>query len=207
MPATCAHARNGAPTPLVELCRVGAHDHASGPGRRHRPHVSVVLDHRSALENGAGTAPRRAHAEHVGRLPVATIERMLCDAGIARVITRGRSVPIDVGRTTRTIPPALWRALVVRDRGCVAPGCDRPVGWCEVHHRIPWSHGGATDPANCELRSRAITTRCTRVDTTRRRPDVERRERQLVCLLSAWSAIAFMIAFAARFDELAAAAR
>ena len=136
---------------LVELCRVGARDHAAGPGRRHRPHVSVVLDI-EALENGAGTAPRRAHAEHVGRLPVATIERMLCDAGIARVITRGRSVPIDVGRTTRTIPPALWRALVVRDRGCVAPGCDRPVGWCEVHHRIPWSHGGATDLANCELR-------------------------------------------------------
>jgi hypothetical protein len=85
-------------------------------------------------------------------LPVATIERLLCDAGVARVITRGRSVPIDVGRTTRTIPSALWRALVVRDRGCVAPGCDRPPGWCEVHHRIPWSHGAGTDLENCELR-------------------------------------------------------
>ena len=136
---------------FVELFRVGAREHAAGPGRRHRPHVSVVLDV-EVLGHGVATEPRRAHAEHVGRLPVATIERLLCDAGVARVITRGRSVPVDVGRTTRTIPSALWRALVVRDGGCVAPGCDRPVGWCEVHHRTPWSRGGATDLANCELR-------------------------------------------------------
>jgi 5-methylcytosine-specific restriction protein A len=46
----------------------------------------------------------------------------------------------------------LWRALVVRDGGCVAPGCDRPPGWCEVHHKVPWSQDGPTDLANCELR-------------------------------------------------------
>ena len=140
---------------LVELCRVGAKDHATGPGRRHRPHATIVVD-LAALhpdEVGApGAGASRAHAAHVGRLPVATIERLLCDAGIARVITSGRSVPIDVGRTTRTIPSALWRALVVRDGGCVAPGCDRPPGWCEVHHRVAWSRGGRTDLENCELR-------------------------------------------------------
>ena len=107
------------------------------------------------LEGRAGhevVAQVRAEAEHAGRLSVATLERLSCDAGISRVITQGRSEPIDVGRSTRTIPSALWRALVVRDRGCVVAGCDRPPGWCEVHHRTPWSRGGETSLANCELR-------------------------------------------------------
>jgi hypothetical protein len=138
---------------LVELCRAGARNHATGPGRRHRPHVTVVVDH-ELLDGRATptTGPQRADAEHVGRLPIATIERLLCDARISRVITRGPSVPIDVGRTTRTVPGALWTALVVRDGGCVVAGCDRSPGWCEVHHKIPWSRGGPTDLANCELR-------------------------------------------------------
>jgi hypothetical protein len=134
---------------LVELCRVGANEHAVGPGRRHRPHLTAVFDD-DALQGRATEG--RAHAEHVGRLPLATIERLLCDAGVARVITKRRSEILDVGRTTRTIPPALWRALVVRDGGCVVAGCDRPVGWCEVHHKIPWSRGGPTNLDNCELR-------------------------------------------------------
>jgi hypothetical protein len=139
---------------LIELCRVGAKDHADGPGRRHRPHVTWVMD-ADVLDHVAiradGSLPR-ADAEHVGRLPVATIQRLLCDAGVARVVTQGRSMPIDVGHTTRTIPSALWRALVVRDGGCVVPGCDRPPGWCEAHHKIPWSQGGPTNLENCELR-------------------------------------------------------
>ena len=139
---------------LVECCRVGTERHADGPGRRNRPHISTVIDV-EVLEGRAGrelVAQVRAEAEHAGRLSVATLERLSCDAGISRVITQGRSEPIDVGRSTRTIPSALWRALVVRDRGCVVAGCDRRPGWCEVHHRTPWSRGGETSLANCELR-------------------------------------------------------
>jgi Domain of unknown function (DUF222)/HNH endonuclease len=139
---------------MVELCRVGVAHHATGPGRRHRPHLSVVVD-LDVVEQRAGAElvrQVRADVDHVGRLSAATIERLSCDASIARVITQGRSAPLDVGRSTRTIPAALWRALVVRDGGCVVPGCDRPPGWCEVHHRIPWSRGGTTSLGNCELR-------------------------------------------------------
>ena len=94
----------------------------------------------------------RADAEHIGRLSAATIERFACDAGITRILTKGRSEPLDVGRATRVISPTLWKALVGGDRGCVKPGCDRPPGWSEVHHRKPWSRGGPTNLANCELR-------------------------------------------------------
>ena len=72
----------------------------------------------------------RTHADaaNVGQLSAETLRRIACDAGIARAITQGDSQPLDVGRTTRTVPSALWRALVVRDGGCDAPRCDRPPG-------------------------------------------------------------------------------
>jgi hypothetical protein len=44
--------------------------------------------------------------------------------------TDGRVV--EIGARTRTIPPALRRALHHRDRGCRFPGCGLPIG--EGHH-------------------------------------------------------------------------
>jgi 5-methylcytosine-specific restriction endonuclease McrA len=58
---------------------------------------------------------------------------------------------IDVGRATRTISPALWKALVARDQHCTHPGCTRAPAYCEGHHIIHWSQGGATCLANLKL--------------------------------------------------------
>jgi hypothetical protein len=63
--------------------------------------------------------------------------------------------PLEVGRATRTVAPAQRNALVVRDGGCVFPGCDRPQDWCEAHHLRHWAHGGPTDLANLALLCRA----------------------------------------------------
>jgi hypothetical protein len=65
------------------------------------------------------------------------------------------SQPLDVGRTSRVIQPAQRAALVVRDRGCVFPGCDRPPPWCEGHHLLHWLDGGPTDLTNLALLCRA----------------------------------------------------
>ena len=43
------------------------------------------------------------------------------------------------------------RALAIRDRGCAFPGCDRPPGWCDAHHIIPWELLGPTDMNNLVL--------------------------------------------------------
>ena len=64
---------------------------------------------------------------------------------------RGKSEVIDVGRRTRVVSPALRRAIVARDRGCVFPGCDAPAAWCDVHHLVHWSRGGPTNEVNCVL--------------------------------------------------------
>jgi hypothetical protein len=65
------------------------------------------------------------------------------------------SQPLDVGRTSRVVSPAQRTALAVRDGGCVFPGCDRPLAWCEAHHLWHWLHGGPTDLDNLALLCRA----------------------------------------------------
>jgi hypothetical protein len=63
--------------------------------------------------------------------------------------------PLEVGRTSRVVQPAQRVALAVRDGGCVFPGCDRPLAWCEAHHVVHWLDGGPTDLANLALLCRA----------------------------------------------------
>jgi hypothetical protein len=53
-------------------------------------------------------------------------------------------LPLDIGRTTRTIPPQIRTALTLRDKGCAVPGCDRPPSFCDAHHVDHWADGGKT---------------------------------------------------------------
>ncbi|MHB1191471.1 MAG: HNH endonuclease signature motif containing protein [Longimicrobiales bacterium] len=54
-----------------------------------------------------------------------------------------------MGRRTRTIPPALRRALEARDRGCRFPGCGSR--FTDAHHVTHWADGGATSLGNTVL--------------------------------------------------------
>jgi predicted restriction endonuclease len=49
------------------------------------------------------------------------------------------------------ISGALRKALVVRDRGCRFPGCDRPPDWTDAHHIQHWADGGETRMENLLL--------------------------------------------------------
>jgi hypothetical protein len=138
---------------LVDLVRAGA-AHGEGPGRAVVPaEVSIHID-LADIERRGGTELVTEVRAHRGALPRATLRRLTCDARISRVITDGRSEVLDVGRATRTIPPAVWRALVARDGGCSHPSCDRPPQWCDAHHIVHWADGGATSLENLELRCR-----------------------------------------------------
>jgi hypothetical protein len=137
---------------LVNICRRALDAGEVGGSRRVRPHVSVVVDLAELQDrNPALATDVRAEAAHVGRLSRTTLERLTCDCDVSRVVTAGRSEVLDVGRATRTIPPAIWKALVARDGHCTAPGCDRPPGWCEAHHVQHWSRGGKTSLDNLVL--------------------------------------------------------
>jgi hypothetical protein len=134
---------------LVELARqvLTAGDAPSSGGER--PHLNVYAP-LETLEKRAGSPA--AELDWGGVISGETARRLACDAGVSRIVTDGASEPLDVGRRTRTIPAALRRAVIARDRRCVAPGCDRPPGWCEVHHRQHWIDGGVTALGNLELR-------------------------------------------------------
>lgn len=77
--------------------------------------------------------------------------RIACDASVLRVVLSGRSEPLDVGRKTLVVSPAMRRAVVVRDRRCRFPGCDRPHPWCDAHHVRHWADGGETSVGNLLL--------------------------------------------------------
>ena len=79
------------------------------------------------------------------------IRRLACDSDIVRMVTRGTSEVLDVGRSTRTIPSAIRRALEHRDGGCTWDGCEAPPSWCDAHHVVHWVDGGPTSLHNLRL--------------------------------------------------------
>jgi hypothetical protein len=83
------------------------------------------------------------------------LRRLSCDASLARVVLAADSQPLDVGRRSRTVPAAIRTALVVRDGGCVFPGCDRPPPWTDAHHVVHWADGGPTSLGNLALLCRS----------------------------------------------------
>jgi hypothetical protein len=124
-----------------------------GPGERYQ--VVVHVD-----------APALADADQDGqsvlddgtRVSAGTSQRLACDA--SRVVMRhepgGRVV--EIGPRTRTIPPALRRALQHRDHGCRFPGCG--ARRTEGHHVRHWARGGPTVLSNlallCRFHHRAV---------------------------------------------------
>jgi len=92
--------------------------------------------------------------DHVGPVEPETARRLACDASVMRVVMAGRSEPLDVGRRTPVVPPAIRRAVIVRDRTCRFPGCDRPHTWCDAHHVVHWADGGPTALPNLVLMCR-----------------------------------------------------
>jgi hypothetical protein len=132
---------------LGELCRQWL-DRSNRPqSGGERPHVVVTVDV-PALQ---GQPHGRAEMDDVGPIHRQAARRWACDASVVRVIARGRSEPLDVGRRTPVVPAPLRRAVIVRDRHCRFPGCDRPQSWCDAHHVQHWADGGSTSLANLIL--------------------------------------------------------
>jgi hypothetical protein len=94
---------------------------------------------------GFAPLPEAGWMDWVGQVPVETVQRLACDAQVWRaLLDPATSLPIDVGRTHRTAPEWMLRALHARDRGCRWPGCDSPTAWTDAHHLRMWIHGGRT---------------------------------------------------------------
>ncbi len=142
------------PTPIQQradallLVAESALHHELDPGApAERYHVILQVDAAGESTLGGGT--------HVS---AETSERLSCDASRTWIRRDEEGAPVEVGRKTRTIPPALRRALLHRDQVCRFPGCERR--FVQAHHIRHWAHGGPTVLSNlvllCRYHHRAV---------------------------------------------------
>jgi len=129
---------------------------ANGPPAS-APHAQVVLH--VGLDALSGDGEGMCELEDGPALVPETARRLGCDAAVVRIIESGDGQPLDVGRSTRTVSPALRRALKSRDRGCRFPSCGQ-TRFLHAHHVRHWAQGGATSLANlltlCTFHHRAL---------------------------------------------------
>jgi hypothetical protein len=98
-------------------------------------------------DRGLFGSHRGKSAVQQGDFPV--ISQLLLDALPPQL--RGPCQPLDVGRAERLATSPMRKALLIRDRGCAAPGCLCPPGRLEAHHIVHWIDGGVTALDNLVL--------------------------------------------------------
>ena len=131
---------------LVELGRRGG---AGGKRDGAGPRPQLII--RATVDTLAGTSGAPAgQLEGGGTVPAETVQRIACDSAISRITGQGE-LEHERNRATRTLPPSTRRALESRDRHCVFPGCTRPLSWCDGHHLVWWTRGGATALPNLAM--------------------------------------------------------
>jgi hypothetical protein len=128
-----------------------AHEGEGRPGGE-RYQVVVHVDEAALSHDGEGGC----ELEDGSPLAPETARRLACDASLVRA-----------GRKTRSIPPAIRRALRRRDRGCRFPGCENRR-FVDAHHVHHWAKGGETTLGNlvllCRRHHRAVHEGRYRVD-------------------------------------------
>ncbi len=159
----------------LQLLAETALHHGIDPGTPAEHYQVVVHVDDAVLEDP--DQPGQSVVEDGARVSAETSQRLACDA--SRVVMRhdadGRI--FEIGAKTRTIPPALRRALLHRDRSCRVPGCHGR--FCQAHHIRHWAQGGPTTLSNlallCRRHHRAVHEEGYQVD---RQPDGELRFRR-----------------------------
>lgn len=133
-----AHARGLALAQLLEHLPT---DHLHGAATTQ---VTVLMD----IETLRGHL-RAAGLDTDHLISAGEARRMACNSGIVPTVfgraLDGRSRVLDLGRLSRLFTDAQRTAITAMHTHCAARGCTRPVAWCELHHKTPWSRGGTTN--------------------------------------------------------------
>ena len=142
---------------LGEICRQWLDGRKRPVVAGERPHltltvgVDTLMGLRALGEALTGPPGGTGELDHTGPVASDVARRLACDASVRRVVVGPGSEPLDVGRRSAVVPPAMRRAVIVRDRHCRFPGCDRPQAWCDAHHVVHWADGGPTALHNLVL--------------------------------------------------------
>jgi hypothetical protein len=140
---------------LVLLAETALH-HGIDPGTPGERYQVVV--HVDATVLADAEHPGQSVLEDGVRVSAETSQRLACDAARVMMSHDAEGRLVEISTRTRTIPPALRRALQHRDGGCRFPGCGVRVG--EGHHIRHWAQGGPTTLSNlailCRRHHRAV---------------------------------------------------
>ncbi|MFC6704570.1 HNH endonuclease signature motif containing protein [Flexivirga alba] len=123
---------------LMDLVGAGARA-ATGDGTQASAATVLLTMGLQELLHGHGATTSTGDVLDAG-----AARRFACTADLIPVVLGGPSQPLDVGRRERLATRAIRVAVILRDGGCTFPGCDRPPGFCEIHHVTPWWAGGKT---------------------------------------------------------------
>jgi hypothetical protein len=132
-----ALAADGKPACAADKYQVLVHIEAN---RNEDVSAETFQHRRCTLENEACVFPLAATAAR----------RLACDATLVTVLEDKAGSVLNVGRRTRAIPPAIRRALTLRDHGCCFPGCCE-TRFVDAHHIHHWCDGGVTSLDNLVL--------------------------------------------------------
>ncbi|MDP3711018.1 MAG: DUF222 domain-containing protein, partial [Mycobacteriales bacterium] len=79
-----------------------------------------------------------------------TLDMLLCNATLTRVVLDQDSAVLDVGRGSRVFTHPQWLASMTQWQWqCATDGCHAPADRLELHHALWWRDGGTTDLVNC----------------------------------------------------------
>jgi Domain of unknown function (DUF222)/HNH endonuclease len=130
---------------VAERALAGAGAGAGTAGRGEPCQVVLHVD--AAVLAGQQTDGGRCHLEDGPAVAAETARRLSCDAPTVTLVEDDSGQPLDVGRKTRRVSTALFRALKSRDQTCQFPGCDH-TGKLTPHHITHWTAGGTTTKDN-----------------------------------------------------------
>jgi hypothetical protein len=131
---------------LTEVCRLALNTEQLPDNGGDRPQIVVTVDLDTITRQLAAGTLDTGQA-----LSPEAVRRLACDAAILPAVLDGAGQVLDLGRQRRLFTGPLRRALVLRDRGCAFPGCDRPPRWADGHHITHWTDGGETNLTNAVL--------------------------------------------------------
>ncbi len=150
---------------LMKLAEHALNTDAAPASHGARPRVTVTIDaetlhdhdesgenpHPGGFSRGSGSGSGVGVTDDGLEVSGSAVRRMACDCDLIRVLLDAEGCPLDVGRTRRLVTPAIWTALVARDRHCAFPGCTRPPVMGHAHHIRHWINGGPTSLENLVL--------------------------------------------------------
>jgi len=149
MDAQCKEEHEDAVDDVTAVTSVNENRGPQPSAERYQANRYQVVVHVTAETLAAGE-DGRSELECGQRLAPDTARRIACDGSLLQITDDAAGNPLNIGRKTRAVPPAMQRALRSRDGGCRFPGCthDRFV---DAHHIRHWANGGETSLDNLAL--------------------------------------------------------